>query len=276
MAKRPKRTTRVKKTMTDLPGPITPENFASMMEYLYPDNLHKELYWTRKPPEETLYRWYYDFIKASREHPSVRNEVAEDPATAQKMADVDNAFGETNAGFLTWWQSGGAEKFAETGVPRIKVLNDLPNELDIDHLEPLRVEIPLHLSRDIILEQLNFLLAAHHPGDGLRRHAYSTAAIKIFPRQRYPATDYEFLLELWKAVRTYREQGQSVHWVRAYCEAARMQGVWEQFENISRNDRESKNKRDQYIRTAKKLYKQADLLMKNALIGYFPRDDQDE
>ena len=267
--------TRVKKTMNDLPEAITPDNFASIMGYLYPDNVHKELYWTRNPPEQTLYRWYYEFIKASRERDGVRDEIAADPAAARKMAKLDQAFGETHTDFLTWWDQGGAEKFAERGVPRIKVLNGQPDEENGHGENRLRIEIPLHLSRDILLEQLNFLMAAYHPGDDLRRHAYSTARIKIFPRQRYAPTDYGFLLKLWKAVRIYLDAGTNVPWVQVYCEVSDMAGVWEWLQHLPTNDQAGKKKRERLKRDAKKLYNQANILMRNALIGQFPRNRMD-
>lgn len=265
---------RKKLSTKDLAEPITAENFDQTMQALYPDGLHKEIYWTGEVPGQTLYRWFYDYVRAAREISTVRDEMAADPDRAEAMAETDRLWGDLGTDFDSWWAAGGAQLFSEHDIPRVKVLNGRPDQEQTRREVGLLVGIPLHVSRDILLEQLNFVLAAYHPADALRRHEYSTAAIKLFPRERYPATDYEFLLKIWRAARPINDRGEQVKWWRVYAEAAGLdQATIAQLEQNAHADNPT---RDRMSRAAKKLYKQAERLIRNAVIGQFPRDEEIE
>ena len=260
---------RTKKTVKDLETPISPENFSATMGKLYPDNMLKEIYWANEKPENTLYRWYYDFIRASRDFPSLRTALASDPAKADAIAELDRHFGNLSTDFSTWWEDQGHLIFEEEQIPRIEVLNGEPEQEHGRREQGLFVRIPLNISRDILLEQLNFVLEAYHPGDALRRHAFSRAQVKLYPRQRYPSTDYGLLLRIWRAVNDLRQTQPQVTWWRVYCQAT---GALDTLAQLEKKEKADDHLREQMIRTAKKLYKQADVLMKNAIVGQFPRD----
>jgi hypothetical protein len=262
---------RRKLSTRDLAEPITAQNFDQTMQALYPDNLRKEVYWTGEEPSQTLYRWFYDYVRAAREISTVRDQMAADPGWAQAMAETDQLWGDLGTDFLSWWDAGGEQLFSEHDIPRVKVLNGRPDQEQTRREVGLLVGIPLHVSREILLEQLNFVLAAYHPADALRRHEYSTAAIKLFPRERYPATDYEFLLKIWRAARPVNDRGEQVKWWRVYAEASGL--AQETIEQLERNEDDDIDARDRMARSAKKIYKQAERLIRNAVIGQFPRDE---
>lgn len=262
---------RKKLSTKDLVEPITSQNFDQTMQALYPDDLRKEVYWTGEQPNQTLYRWFYDFIRAAREISTVRDEMAVRRDWAQAMEETDRLWGDLGTDFDSWWAAGGEQLFSEHEVPRVKVLNGKPDQEQVRREVGLLVAIPLHVNRDILLEQLNFVLAAYHPADALRRHEYSTAAIKLFPRERYPATDYDFLLKIWRAARPVKDSGEQVKWWRVYAEAAGLdQSTIAQLEQSADADDAT---RDRMTRSAKKLYKQAERLIKSAVIGQFPKDE---
>jgi hypothetical protein len=266
-----KRVTRIKKSPKGLRPPITPENFEARMLELYPNDIHKEIYWTQKAAGETLYYWYHEFFRASQVLPAVRKEVAGRPGSAEAMQKLDGFFGtDPKMGFKDWWGAGGAAHFAEKGVPRIKVINGRPEQEQSRRELGLAIVLPLNISRDILIEQFNFVLEAYHPKNALRRHASSTADLKIYPRQRYRDTNYGLLLALWKKVRPLKDAKQSVTWWRVYSEASGKSAS--DIEKLSGKGVQKQKQRNQLMRTAKKLYKQADRLMKNALLGDFPRD----
>ncbi len=262
---------RKKLSTKDLAEPITPENFEQTMAGLYPSDLQKEVYWTGDNANQTLYRWFYEYVRAAREIGTVRDEMAHQPELAQAIAETDQLWGDLDAGFDDWWASSGRQLFAEHDIPRVKVLNGRPDQAQVRRDVGMLVAIPLNVSREILLEQLNFVLAAYHPGDALRRHEYSTAAIKLFPRDRYPATDYEFLLKIWRAARPVNDRDEQVQWWRVYAEASGLEQ--ETVEQLERNDEDDIKTRDRMGRSAKKLYKQAERLIRNAVIGQFPKDE---
>ena len=69
------------------------------LEKKYPRELHKELLGWRNPdgqprvPEDTLYRWWWDFLKAAEEHPGVKADAigsgADATARAEQVAKVE-------------------------------------------------------------------------------------------------------------------------------------------------------------------------------------------
>lgn len=262
---------RRKLSTKDLAEPITPENFEETMAELYPSDLHKEAYWTGEDANQTLYRWFYEYVRAARETGTVRDDLAQNPELAQAIGTNDQLWGDLGTDFDDWWAARGHQLFAEHDIPRVKVLNGRPDQEQVRREVGMLVAIPLHVSRDILLEQLNFVLAAYHPADALRRHEYSTAAIKLFPRERYPATDYEFLLKIWRAARPIKDRGEQVKWWRVYADAAGLgQKTIQQLEQNADADDAT---RDRMTRSAKKLYKQAERLIRNAAIGQFPKDE---
>jgi hypothetical protein len=190
---------------------------------------------------------------------------------AEAIGATDHVWGDLGSGFDDWWAARGQQLFAEHDIPRVKVLNGGPDQEQARRDVGMLVAIPLNVSRDILLEQLNFVLAAYHPSDALRRHEYSTAAIKLFPRERYPATDYEFLLKIWRAARPAKDRGEQVKWWRVYADASGLDQAT--IAQLDRNQDQDAQTRDRMNRSAKKLYKQAERLIRNAAIGHFPKDE---
>lgn len=116
-------------------------------------------------------------------------------------ADVEKTrrdFGELGDDFREWWLRHGRALFAERQmVPVVQVL-------DVDRdIEPgeypawIQVKIPMTISKELIREHLEKILAKYHPGPQLLRHSSSTAKRRLFPRRTYIFEDIEQLVELW-------------------------------------------------------------------------------
>jgi hypothetical protein len=92
----------------------------------------------------------------------------------------------------------------------------------------------------------------------------------LFPRERYPATDYEFLLKIWRAARSLKAADTPINWWLIYCNAMGMDQ--KSIEHLKSGHMHDELTRDRMIRSAKKFYNQAEQLVRNAVIGQFPCD----
>jgi hypothetical protein len=263
--------------------------YDQRLEQRYPRNLHKELLGWRNPdgaprvqPEDTLYRSWWAFLQAANEHPEVKSEAigsgADAAARAKKVTEVEQGFGDLGSDFGAWWHRVGTKIFAEGGVPLIHVLKPAPNDEEFKREHGVIMIVPMTISRELLLEQFNLMLDIYHPGKELRRHEHSTAEWKIYPKQRYVEVDYEQLLKIWREKRRNddrHEADRKPAW-EVYCDAVGLDNLKEK---LARRDlgevakREAGMERIQLGRTFDRLYKQADVLMKNAVLGEFPNDD---
>lgn len=167
------------------------------------EHLFKELhqtYWNyvsadeeAKLAEDSLYGWWWKFLKASDEYPPRRYEPA-DP-----MCEMHRDFGDLGESFSEWWRYIGRNLFHERAmVPLTQVI-----EIDQRHLSPgelpgwITVQIPMTIPRATIEAQLEEILRRYHPGNELLRHAASTARRKLYPNKRYHRDQIARLYDVW-------------------------------------------------------------------------------
>lgn len=262
-----------------------PKAMSDALEKRYPRNLHKEL-WGRQDADAatSLYRWWWEFLRAARDFPKVAEPLMTDNEAAEKVAEVAADFGDLGDDFGDWWGRTGRNLFAEDGVPLIQVFKPEPDDLDYILRTGVVMVVPMTISRELILQQINVMLDIYHPGDDLRRHVHSTAKRKIFPKQRYRDVDYDLMIKIWrerKANPEYTEVSSTEGKLRTKTKNWTVPW-WKIYANVRADDKLTKElekstlasaaERERYSKLAEKLYKQAEALMPNALIGDFPND----
>lgn len=213
--------------------------------------------------EASLYGWWWRFLKANPNYPP-RGVLRDDPARAAVYQD----FGRLGDSFQDWWQMRGRRLFHERGdIPLVRLLERRADPRHRMATLSLVVEVPLNISREGIIEQLNFVLDRFHPGDALLRHEHSTARWPIYPRPRYRRDKLPTLLAVWEARQrdpqpTFWEIGQELGlaaWLK-----------------VDENDRSpaASDVRKTLGDKVQRLYEQAEKLVHNAALGQFPRDDR--
>ena len=214
--------------------------------------------------EQSLYGWWWRFLKASPEYPPT-GEALND----QRKKSLYEDFGDLGEDFGEWWAYRGRYLFREQAmVPLVRVVGRAGDRNIYGHTQSLTLEVPMTITREALLEQLNYIFDRFHPGEKLLRHAHSTAQRKIYPRVRYRRDKLKNLLEVWK-LHTERSK---LSWYEIGAQL-----------NLSAShvilDRDSAAeqtaKRTSMAVVAKRLYTQANKIMANALIGEFPRDDME-
>lgn len=235
----------------------------------YPRVLHKELWgWQDKQANNSLYRWWWEFLRASRDFPKVRKEL-ETVAKADIDA-VDTDFGLLGDDFDSWWKKTGIELFAEKEIPLIQVLKPEPDNKEYLMKTGVVLVVPMTIRRELIIDQINLMLDIYHPGDDFRRHEFSTAKRKIFPKQRYKKIDYELMINIWRKKQEDLATGRKEkYWWQIYNQA-----VNDDKKKVSatKKDLDTANKRIVLGKLAEKLYTQAEAIIRNAIRGEFPND----
>lgn len=143
--------------------------------------------------EESLYGWWWKFLKASDEYPPRESD------SADAICEMYRDFGELTRDFRTWWQYGGRSLFHERAmVPLTQVVDVDPKNLDFGELPAsITVKIPMTIPRATIEAQIEELLRRYHPGNELLRHSASTARRKLYPSQRYHRDQVARLYDIW-------------------------------------------------------------------------------
>ena len=249
----------------------------------FPQDLHKEIWGhTKGEPDETLYRWWWEFMHASQEFPEIRDSVGQTPTAQAAIQNTQDKFGELGDSFKEWWDRKGHDLFAERGVPLVTVLMPRPDDEAFKEANGVVVMIPLSISRELILKQLNVVLKAYHKGNELKRHEASTAQLTIYPRPMYPKTGYEVLVKIWRARAKNVRMDNSKAWWELLCDATGNEELRRSIAVPTRENTRRRVVRDEADRAearlkigkqAEILYQQADVLMRHAILGDFPRDD---
>jgi len=261
----------------------------SRLRKRFPRDLHKE-HWregevdkdkkkrgpkrTKTPEpklESTLYKWWWEFQKAAQDFPKVREEImAKSEAHADAMGKNDYYFGDLEEDFLRWWASGRNWIFKEKEIPLLEVIGPT-RPYDPEIRKPyVVVKIPLTISRELIHKQIDEVLAVYHPGDKLKRHKYSTAARPIYSEHRYRTTNFRFLISVWRLKQAALQRDDEDSWWKIYCDAM---GNANLKTRLGKNTADSASVKVRYAKRAKEAYEQASELIRNALIGEFPKDD---
>jgi len=237
--------------------------FQAELDATYSNEIHKEL-WYRSDikPEETLYRWWWEFMRASEE---IEGNKARE-LVGKSADDTLKAFGEIGDSFEDWWDRVGVRAFIERRVPLIKPF--IFPKYDQDDSEMLRIDvsIPLTISKDLIIAQIKILLDHFHENEDFKRQKYSTADLKIHAKHRYRKDDYNLILEIWKL-----NQSDIINHIdrplwKIYCIASSKGNIptEKQLETVP------VDKRIEYGKRCSELLAIAEEMMKNALTGSFP------
>jgi hypothetical protein len=248
----------------------------------YPKTLHKELLGWRDgqgnppvDPQETLYRWWWEFLRAADQHPEVRTEALGTGPNAQAKADdlakTKVAFGDLGDKFGPWWHRVGEKIFAEDTIPLIHVIKPLPDDEAYKRDVGVVMIVPMTISRRLLIEQFKVVLDVYHPNADFKRHEASTAKVKLHPRKRDIEVDYDQLLKVWRAKRANdklpADQRQD-EW-QVYCDALGLSNRKKQL-----SVKKASLERAKLAKELHNLYAQADDLMQSAVLGQFPNDER--
>jgi len=274
---------------------VISKDLAKELERRYPRNLHKQLWgYIDHKAENTLYKWWWEFVDASRKHPALRQELLGNRAKAAAITKNDGKFGPLKETFLDWWHNGGSGQFAEQGVPLIHVLAPGPDDRDKIARDGVIVQIPMTISKELILEQIAVMLEIYHPDDQLRPYDHSTAKIKLASRARNRDADYNFMLEVWKARQEHpqhelaaRSEGKKstkkilwrTPWWEIYCIAKNDEELRRRLSPHAmlneRDESSAASERERLTKLTERAYARADLLMRNAICGTFPSEQRE-
>jgi hypothetical protein len=256
------------------------ESVTEVFEQLYPRDLHKELWGHEKRRlEETLYRWWWEFLKAAEEHPTYQQGLIGDEhhgkSNYESISKTKELFGELGNNFMEWWLAGGSGKFGERGVPLINVLSPTdPSDIEFKEKNGVVCVVPMTISKELLREQFNIMLDIYHPEEELRRHKHSTAEIKIYPKQRYVDVNYRELVNFWRLQQSNLEQEKPAPMWRVLARMidGSQPGSVSNLE-LQLEGSDNMLERNKISRQASTLYKKANELMQNALLGHFPNDE---
>ncbi|WP_368412802.1 hypothetical protein [Dongia sp.] len=269
------------------------KDLAKELERRYPKNLHKQLWgYIDHKAENTLYKWWWEFMDASHKHPALRQELLGNRAKAAAIAKNDSEFGPLRDKFLDWWHYGrGSGQFAENGVPLIHVFAPGPDDRDKITRDGVIVQIPMTISKELILEQIAVMLEIYHPDDELRPYDHSTATIKLASRARNRDADYNFMLEVWKARQKHPQHKLAARSAgKKSTKKILWRTPWWEIYCIAKNDEELRRRlsphamlneldessaaseRARLTKLTERAYARADLLMRNAICGTFPSE----
>lgn len=248
----------------------------------YPKTLHKELLGWRDregqvgvDPQETLYRWWWEFMRTAEAYPEARAEALgtgiEAQARADALEETKTAFGDLGDKFGAWWHRVGEKIFAEDTVPLIHVLKPDPDDEAYKRDVGVVMIVPMTISRKLLIEQFKVVLDVYHPNAEFKRHEASTAKVKLHPRKRDIEVDYDQLLKVWRAKRANdklpADQRQD-EW-QVYCDALGLSNLKRQL-----SVKKASLERAKLAKELHNLYAQADDLMQSAVIGQFPNDER--
>ena len=214
--------------------------------------------------EESLYGWWWRFLKACPQYPPDPCERRNDPVRGAVYED----FGELGDSFQDWWQERGRRLFQEQQmVPLIQLVEAKEDYSGRMPARSLVLELPMNLSREGLMEQLNFILDRFHPGDQLLRHEHSTARRRIYPRPRYRRDKLPMLLAVWTA---RQREPQPTFW-KIGQELGLDAGL--EVDDADQGGAASAIRKELSDKV-ERLYVQAQKLVHNAALGQFPRDDR--
>jgi hypothetical protein len=223
------------------------------------------------------YRWWWEFVRAGARDEKLTAELKQNKLASRAMQKVIADFEAENpeyeidstdgvwGNYVAWWQYVGHHLFKELAVPYIN-----PVEIRVDDEYGIKVpkivlEVPLNISRDLLRKQFEAVIDHYYP-EKFMRHAASTAAYKIEPAVKDRTFEFEYLLAVWKL----RQQDGNMPFWEVHCRAQK------DFEllNTLRDEDNTSDERQELAKKAERAYKQADELMRNAMLGQFPKDDE--
>jgi hypothetical protein len=237
------------------------------LEEIYSNDIIKELwkdYENHTPgdvedglAERSVYAVWWKCLKLSPDYPP-KGEAA----AAGRQADLFRDFGDLGDNFRDWWRNGGRDLFVERRmIPLVSVDSVAP--WDQDGPTSITVTIPMTISRWAIDQQLDLVLKKYHPGHRLERQFYSTARRKLASKRSYDAELLRRLLLVWEL----RQQQPPVAWWQIGEQVNTKSKL-----RITAKDDEGTiaEKREKITNDTRRMYKQAQKLIENAVRGDFP------
>lgn len=131
-----------------------------------------------KKARDTLYFEWYRCLNSSQAYLECCAAAGKDHELAATYA----LFGDVNVSWAQWWQKTGRKLFSERRqYPKVRSIDqeEALNKLSVDENNFLILDVPLNLTRATILDQINELLAKHHPGNKLDIKAQSSAMVQL-------------------------------------------------------------------------------------------------
>lgn len=235
------------------------------LERLHRNDIVKDLWKkTEDRLRQTHYYWWWRFVHAGAKQKSIRDELEADSKKADAFRSVIVDFELAHDNFDAWWADRGRALFQENTVPHIDPLGVKVIEKDGFATPIVFMAVPLSIAKELLVDQFKLVIDAYFP-ENFMRHAASTAERKIEPSQKDREFNYDYLLAVW----TVRTANPNMPFWKVHCQAIDNTAMQKKLEAAGSASAE----RSSATRKAQQAYKQADELMRNALIGYFPKDD---
>lgn len=275
----PQRGAAQKKTARPKPARKLPlDELKKELEAAHTMSIVKDLWkYGDKHLAKSHYRWWWEFVRAGSRDEQLTVELKGDKVTAKTMQKVVADFDAENpeykvdstdgvwGDYVSWWHRVGHQLFKELAVPYVN-----PLEIRVDDEYGIKVpkivlEVPLNISRDLLRTQFDAVIDHYYP-DKFMRHTASTAKYKIEPVVNDRTFDFAYLLAVWKL----RQKDENMPFWEVHC---RVQKDYELIAKL-RDDENTSDEREELTKKAERAYKQADELMRNAMLGQFPKDDE--
>jgi len=238
----------------------------SELERLHKNDIVKDLWKkTEDRLRQTHYYWWWRFVHAGAKQKSITDELEAESKKADAFRSVIVDFDLAHDNFDEWWADRGRGLFQENTVPHIDPLGVKVVEKDGFATPIVFMAVPLSITKELLVEQFKLVVDAYFP-ENFMRHAASTAERKIEPSQKDREFNYEYLLAVW----TLRTDNPNMPFWKVHCQAIGNTAMETELEAADSASAE----RSSATRKAQQAYKQADELMRNALIGCFPKDGE--
>lgn len=252
-------------TITDLDSSRVAQLRAEL-EHLHANDVIKDIWKkTEARLKQTHYYWWWEFVRTGVKNQQLLDEITADAVKASELTAVRQDFEADDMNFENWWEERGRALFQENTVPHIDPIGVKVVEKNGFSTPIVFIAVPLSISKDLLLEQFKLVLDSYFP-ENFMRHAASTAQRRIEPSQKDREFDYGYLLEVWNV----RTSNPNLPFWKVHCKAKGDDKQLKELEVVG----SASAKQAAATRKAQQAYNQADELMRNALIGQFPKDDQ--
>lgn len=236
------------------------------LNQLHKNDIVKDLYKQGEDHlDQTAYRWWWEFVRVGVTQTSMIKAIKGDTEKAKALQAVIEDFEPNGDAFKVWWQKKGRDLFKEDTVPHIIPMGITAETKDGFATPYVALLVPLSISKKLLVDQFKLIIDSYFP-ENYMRHAASTAKRKIHPSKKDKSADFKYLLEVWIA----RRKNPKLPFWHIHCLATKNDALLDQI-----RDADSANQIKLKLKSqTEQAYKQADEFMQNALIGYFPKDDQ--
>lgn len=220
--------------------------------------------------QDSVYYYWWLFVQRGMKFPSDERNPPGDPDITATLA----AFGDLKLSFDQWWERIGRRMFAENGeLPLIQIV-EMDEDFDVRDPEQfpkhITVRIPLTIPVVGIERQLEKILEVCHPGNTLKVHESSTAAIKIYAKKEAQVAKLAKYLRVWTAVEEENRDVRDPELRRRYWQIGRDLGYAAGVDLEGDNTASSVNRTDLQSEI-REIYEKTNRIVANALRGKFPK-----